>query len=214
MRSNPDSLLFNSPLETGKVMQPGTAPLSHYHMFLFVFQRGLPATTCTPIIPSSPSPHHKCHLHLSWTQEFVFMTPILKYIYNACFCHKKSFLIHNPIYTDRSKIDSHVSTAAAISHQHHILYSYSRPEFQKKCCALFPALKYWNSKRAELHIDLKSCLPALKSLKTDHPIVDILIQVNQLQRHSYTIVFCWTLGHGGIFGKIDMVEKKKKPTSK
>ncbi len=47
----------------------------------------------------------------------------------------------------------------------------------------------------------KSCLQALENVKTDHPIIiKIVAKADCLSKRSFSIFFCWVLGHMGFSG--------------
>lgn len=49
--------------------------------------------------------------------------------------------------------------------------------------------------------DSRSCLQALESLKTDHPIiVEILTKFDLLKKDNFNIIFCWVPSHIGLTG--------------
>ena len=76
--------------------------------------------------------------------------------------------------------------------------------FTAEACGLFFALKIIqtsNFKNGIIFSDSKSCLEALNSLKTDHPLlVKIMTKLRILENTGYNIQFCWIPGHVGIAG--------------
>ena len=76
--------------------------------------------------------------------------------------------------------------------------------FTAEACGLFIALKIIQTsevKNAIIFSDSKSCLEALNSLKTDHPVlVKIMTKLRILEKTGCNIQFCWIPGHVGITG--------------
>ena len=76
--------------------------------------------------------------------------------------------------------------------------------FTAEACRLFIARKIIQTsefKNAIIFRDSKSCLEALKSLRTDHPVlVKIKTKLHFLENTGYNIQFCWVPGHVGITG--------------
>ena len=76
--------------------------------------------------------------------------------------------------------------------------------FTAEACGLFIALKIIQTsevKNAIIFSDSKSCLEALNSLKTYHPVlVEIMTKLHILEKTGCNIQFCWIPGHVGITG--------------
>ena len=108
-----------------------------------------------------------------------------------------------PCYTDGSK-EGETVTAAAVGCDRRVAVRLSdhSSNFTAEACRLFIAQRIIQVSDLENAIrfsDSKSCLEALNSLKTDHPIlVKIMTKLRNLENTGYNFQFCWIPGDVGI----------------
>ena len=154
--------------------------------------------------PIPPWQIRKPNINLSLSELKKSDTPPLTY--RSRFLDiRDRFPLHMPCYTDGSKEGETVAAAAvgcdrrvAVRLPDHISI------FTAEACGLFIALKIIQTsevKNAIIFSDSKSCLEALNSLKTDHPVlVKIMTKLRILEKTGCNIQFCWIPGHVGITG--------------
>jgi ribonuclease HI len=116
---------------------------------------------------------------------------------------KQHFSTHNEIYTDGSKDQNNVASAAVYRND---IFSVRLPNntsiFTAEAKALqlaFDFIKHSDDKKHIIYSDSISCLQAIKNCKIDHPFIyNILKEYVSLKR--YNTVFCWIPSHIGIHG--------------
>jgi ribonuclease HI len=128
---------------------------------------------------------------------------------------KQEFSTHNEIYTDGSKDQNNVASAAVCGN---VIFSARLPNnssiFTAEAKALqlaFDFIKHSDDKKHIIYSDSISCLQAIKNCKTDHPFIsNILKEYVSLKLRGHIIVFCWIPSHIGIHGntKADSAAKQ------
>ena len=154
--------------------------------------------------PIPPWQIRKPNINLSLSELKKSDTPPLTY--RSRFLDiRDRFPLHMPCYTDGSK-EGETVAAAAVGCDRRVAVRLPDHSsiFTAEACGLFIALKIIQTsevKNAIIFSDSKSCLEALNSLKTDHPVlVKIMTKLRILEKTGCNIQFCWIPGHVGITG--------------
>ena len=109
---------------------------------------------------------------------------------------RDQFPLHVPCYTDGSKEGETAAAAAAVGCEKRVAVRLPDHSsiFTAEACGLFFALKIIQTlkfKNGIIFSDSKSCLDALNSLKTEHPVlVKIMTKLRILENTGYNIQFC------------------------
>ena len=142
--------------------------------------------------PIPPWQIRKAHINLSLSELKMSDTPSLTY--KSRFLDiRDQFPLHVSCYTDGSK-ETVAAAAVGCDRRIAVLLPDHSSIFTAEACRLFIAQKIIQTsdfKNAIIFRDSKSCLEALKSLRTDHPVlVKIMTKLRFLENTGYNIQFC------------------------
>ena len=136
-------------------------------------------------------------------------TALLKYhsLYHEI-CNR--YPTYHSVFTDGSKTDDKVTSAAVFTHTHKLLtrrLPANASVYSAELYAILLALQHIPKTRYHSHIvfsDSMSSLQAIASPGTVHPMVtDIILRYDSLCNNNHTIIFCWIPGHTGIKGNFE-----------
>lgn len=162
-----------------------------------------------PVLCRGDVPPPWSDTHLKFIHDFSHLhkpsTPHYVYTYNFNL-HRQFYSDYNAVYTDGSKSDDYVGSAAVfnnltIANRLHNFSSVFTSETHAICTAL---LRMFNLKDRKfiVYTDSRSCISALEKYSHDsHPLVLHAVDLwMRLKEKSYDVVFCWIPGHVGIRG--------------